>query len=33
MILDGLNYVMEVRINELESVEVPKYGKDSLTFS
>ncbi|KAK1948267.1 SAM50-like protein SPAC17C9.06 [Phytophthora citrophthora] len=25
MILDGLNVVMEVRINDMESVEVPKY--------
>lgn len=27
MILDGLNVVMEVRINDLESADVPKYGK------
>jgi hypothetical protein len=26
MILDGLNVVMEVRINDMESADVPKYG-------
>lgn len=28
MILDGLNVVMEVRINDMESADVPKYGAD-----
>ena len=28
MILDDLNLVMEVRINDMESADVPKYGTE-----
>lgn len=26
MVLDGLNTVFEVRINDIESLDIPKYG-------
>jgi hypothetical protein len=29
MVLDGLNNVLEVRINDMEGGDIPKYGKHS----